>query len=158
MIAVVGAAALVAETAKAQVVHRADGGGFRVGYFGVTPTDYLFQSFRGGLRDLGYIEGENLELIYVRQVQGSTTAITTAAADLIRRNPEVIVAGTTPPTQVLKSLTQTIPIVMVSVSDPLGAGLVESASRPGRNITGLANNLSGAPQSSAFRSSYPCSL
>jgi putative ABC transport system substrate-binding protein len=104
------------------------------------------EAFRLGLADLGFVEGKNV-LIESRFADGKPERLPELATDLIRLNPDVIVAvGGTPPAQAAKKATQTIPIVMVNVADAVGDGLVVSLSRPGGNITGLstfAPELSG---------------
>jgi len=103
-------------------------------------------AFKLGLGDLGFVEGKNIELEY-RFADGKPERLPDLAADLIRLNPDVIVAvGGTPPAQAAKKATRTIPIVMVNVADAVGDGLVTSLSRPGGNVTGLstfAPELSG---------------
>ena len=91
-------------------------------------------SFRRGLREAGYVEGENVA-IESRWASGQYDRLPEMAADLVRRPVTVIVANT-PASQLAKAATTTIPIVLVTASDPVQAGLVQSLSRPGGNVTG----------------------
>ena len=113
----------------------------RVGYLqAVVPqngTSPLLEDFRQGLRDLGYVEGRNIELV-VRWADGHLERLPALAADLVRMKVDVIVAVNSPSILAAKKATQTIPIVMPLSSDPVGDGLVASLARPGGNITGLS--------------------
>jgi putative ABC transport system substrate-binding protein len=103
------------------------------------------ESFRQGLRDVGYIEGKNI-LIESRWAEGHHERFAELAADLVRMKVAVIVTDTTPVTLAAKQATQTIPIVMTTSGDPVAVGLVASLARPGGNVTGLtfqAPELSG---------------
>src|SRR4030095_1281511 len=111
-----------------------------------TPSFQLERSdvFRQGLRDLGYVEGENI-LIEDRRWEGREGE-NALAAELVRLKVDCIVTTGTNPTQAAKNATSTTPIIMTFVSDPVGFGFVMSLARPGRNITGLttlAPELSG---------------
>lgn len=97
----------------------------------------LLNEFRGGLRDLGYVEGDNIQ-IDVRSAAGKPELLLGLAEELVRENVEVIVARLTPAVWAAKDATQTIPIVMAPAGAPLETGLIESLPRPGRNITGLS--------------------
>ncbi len=114
---------------------------YRVGVLFAAPVSAVganVQAFRQGLRELGYVEGQNLTL----ELRGMTTAesrLDRLAADLVRSKTDVLVTWTTPATLAAKRATSTIPIVMVSVGDPVGAELVASLSRPGGNVTGITN-------------------
>lgn len=92
-------------------------------------------AFRQGLRELGYVEGENV-VIDQRSSDGSTAG---SVAELVKLPVDVILTMGTGPTQHAKSATSTIPIVMTYVSDPIGFGFVASLARPGGNITGMTN-------------------
>jgi putative ABC transport system substrate-binding protein len=89
------------------------------------------------LRDLGYIEGQNLA-VERRFMEGQPERLPALAAELVRLNVRLIVAGGQPPPVAAKRATATIPIVMTNFSDPVGLGLVSSLARPGGNVTGLA--------------------
>ena len=97
----------------------------------------LLIEFRRGLRDLGYIEGQNIQL-EVRSAAGRSELLRGLAEELVRRKVDVIVARLTPPVRAAKEATQTIPIVMAPAGAPLETGLIASLSRPGGNITGLS--------------------
>ncbi len=96
------------------------------------------EAFRRGLRDLSYVEGQNLT-IESRTAEGKYYRLPSLAAELVRLKVDVIVAATTPPALAAKATTTTIPIVFVDVGDPVGSGLVASLARPGENITGLSD-------------------
>jgi putative ABC transport system substrate-binding protein len=97
----------------------------------------LVDSFRQGLRDLGWTEGNNISIEY-QFGDGQLGRLGELAAALVRLKVDVIVTVDTPPTQAAKSATSTIPIVIAVSADPVGAGLVESLAHPGGNITGLS--------------------
>ena len=98
-----------------------------------------------GLRQLGWIEGQNLKIDY-RSSLGTSASISKSAAELVALTPDVIVAGGSAPTEALLRVTRSVPIVFAIVPDPLGAGFVKSLRRPGGNVTGFMQaefNLSG---------------
>ena len=96
------------------------------------------EPFQQGLRELGYVDGRNIHVEYYSAEQRSNLAAT-LAADLVRREVDIIVAVATPAAHAAKNATATIPIVM-QVSDPLATGLVASLARPGGNLTGISNS------------------
>jgi putative ABC transport system substrate-binding protein len=97
------------------------------------------EAARHGLRDLGWEEGQNLRSEY-RFADGQTDALPDLLAELLRLPPDLlVVVQTTVGALLAKQATTTIPIVLVSVGDAVGAGLVDSLGRPGGNITGLSN-------------------
>jgi ABC-type uncharacterized transport system substrate-binding protein len=96
------------------------------------------EAFRQGLRDLGYMEGENL-FIEFRHEGGGFGRLPELAAELVGHKPDVLVAVTTNAVQAAKQATTTIPIVFMGVTDPVTTGLVDSLARPGGNITGITN-------------------
>jgi putative ABC transport system substrate-binding protein len=110
--------------------------------------DYMpfWEPFVPGLRELGYVEGQNIALEY-RPTEGQGDRLPDLAAELVRLNVDVIVTvSSTPATLAAKRATTTIPIVMVGVGDPLRTGLVPSLARPAGNLTGssqLAPQVSG---------------
>ena len=113
----------------------------RIGFLGnSTPAleANLVGPFRKGLRDLGYVEGENI-LIEYRWAEGDYERFPALIAELIASNVDVIVTAGTPATLAVKKATMSIPVVMVAVGDPVGTGIVPSLSRPGGNITGLTS-------------------
>lgn len=91
-----------------------------------------------GLRELGYAEGQNIRFDY-RWAEGKFERLPELAADLVRLRVDVIVAFVTQAAEVAKRQTDTIPIVMVGVSDPVGAGLIASLAHPGGNVTGTSS-------------------
>jgi putative ABC transport system substrate-binding protein len=97
------------------------------------------------LRELGYVEGQNL-LIESRHAAGRPENLPSLAAELVRLQVDVIVTVTTPATAAAKDATSTIPIVMTDVGDPVATGLVASLARPGGNITGLSMAGSEIPK------------
>jgi putative ABC transport system substrate-binding protein len=94
------------------------------------------ESLRQGLRDHGYVEGQNLRIEW-RAAEGRPERAKAQAAELVQLKVDVIVANLTPAVQAAKEATGTIPIVMASAGNPVGTGFVKSLSRPGGNITGL---------------------
>jgi len=120
----------------------------RVGYvISGTPTGYgrLFEAARQGLRELGYVEGQSIA-VEVRWAEGRNERFPELVAGMVRLKVDVMVAVSTPGALAAKSATQTIPVVMVAVGDPVGNGLVASLARPGGNLTGLSllsSELSG---------------
>jgi len=113
----------------------------RVGYLSpFSPSDPLRQrrleAFRQGLRELGYVDGQNIA-IESRWAEAQYERYPALVADLVRSKVDVIVATSGAATQAAQQATRTIPIVMLHVNDPVGSGLVASLARPGGNITGL---------------------
>jgi putative tryptophan/tyrosine transport system substrate-binding protein len=105
---------------------------------GSTDPEQFWREFRQGLRDLGYVEGQNIRFEF-RSAQGQADRLPELAAELVRRKVDVIVTWFTPPTQAAKQATHEIPIVMADTGDPIGTGLVASLPRPGGNVTGIAS-------------------
>ncbi len=103
----------------------------------VPPTPAILSAFRNGMRERGYVEGQNLS-IDVRWPQGSFDQDPSVVTELVNSNVDVIVAWATPTVIAVRRATSTIPIVMVGVGDPVGSGLIASLARPGGNITGLS--------------------
>jgi putative ABC transport system substrate-binding protein len=98
---------------------------------------HFMDPFRQGLREFGYVEGQNI-IIECRGGTGTADRLTGSAAELVRLQVDVLVAQNTASALVAKQATKTIPIVMVNVGDPVGSGLVTSLARPGGNVTGLS--------------------
>src|SRR5215470_4913013 len=94
-------------------------------------------SLREGLQELGWFEGRNLKIEL--RYNSDRERIRTAAEELIRTAPDVIVANTNAATSALQGLTKTIPIVFAGVGDPVAGGLVTTLNRPGGNVTGITN-------------------
>ena len=114
---------------------------YRVGHLsgsGEAASKPFVEAFREGLRALGYVEGQNL-LLDQRYAGGKVGRLPELARELIQRNPDALLVATTPGNLAAKAATATVPIVMVLVADPIGAGIVTSLARPGGNITGVTN-------------------
>jgi putative ABC transport system substrate-binding protein len=113
----------------------------RIGWLG-GPTresaEPFVQAFQRGLKDLGWVEGQNI-VIEWRFAGGRAERLPDLAAEMVRLQADVIVAPSTPTALAAKNATKAIPIVTVAVGDPVGLGLVASLARPGGNITGLTS-------------------
>jgi putative ABC transport system substrate-binding protein len=101
-------------------------------------TLQLIEVFRQELRNLGYVDGQNVSIEVQWHSPERPDLLPGIANNLVRSGVDVLVAGSTPQIIALKQATKTIPIVMVAPSDPVGTGLVQSLARPGGNVTGLA--------------------
>jgi putative ABC transport system substrate-binding protein len=125
------AAPLVADAQPAKV--------YRIGYLtaGPSSTNLYRGAFQQGLRELGWVEGQNIVTDY-RFAEGRLDRLPDLAAELVRLKVDVIVASPTAAAVAAKNATRTIPIVMWGVGDPVGLGLVASLARPGGNVTGLS--------------------
>jgi putative ABC transport system substrate-binding protein len=102
---------------------------------GIVDDSPIWNAFRHGLRDLGYLEGQNIAFDY-RYAGGLPDRLAWVVVELVHRPVDLIATFGTPPTLAAKQATTTIPIVMMGVGDPVGSGLVSSLARPGGNITG----------------------
>ena len=122
-VALLGGAAALAAAARAQQPAKIP----RIGIIDDSP---MWNAFRQGLRDLGYLEGQNIAFDS-RYADGVPARLAEAAAELVRRPVDVITTYGTPPTRAAQQATTTIPIVMIGIGDPVGAGLVASLARPG---------------------------
>ena len=112
----------------------------RIGFLNAlspTTNPARIEAFRQGLRDVGYVEGKNIVIEY-RYADRKVDRLPTLAAALVRLKVDVIVTSATIETLAAKKATNTIPIVMINVGDPVGSGFVASLARPGNNITGLS--------------------
>jgi putative tryptophan/tyrosine transport system substrate-binding protein len=112
------------------------GKSYRIGLLGDVPS-FLDEAFRQGLRELGYVEGQNIAIEH-RSPELKYERLPGLAADLVRLKMDVIVAASPAATEAAKRATSTIPIVFTVSGDPVADGLVASLARPGGNITGLA--------------------
>ena len=115
----------------------------RVGFLGgssSTVGQTLFSCFLSELRKLGWTEGRDFKL-EVRWTEGIVERYSQYAAELVRLNPDVIVATSTPGAKAAQRATAKIPVVFVAVSDPVASGIVDRLARPGGNITGASNFL-----------------
>ena len=98
----------------------------------------VFGAFRRGMRELGYVEGKNLEIEW-RFADNRFQQLPDLAAELVRLRVDVIVSAGTAATGAAQKATATIPLVIATAPDPVGSGFVASLARPGGNITGLSN-------------------
>jgi putative tryptophan/tyrosine transport system substrate-binding protein len=136
--------ALVGSVAAAWPIRlAAQGSAKRIGY--LTPVSAsagrIFEDcFRVALQQLGWIEGQNLEIEY-RRFEGNTDRISGLADELVRLRPDVMIGASTPAAQALQKATSELSVVFVAVSDPVASGIVSSLARPGRNVTGVSNFL-----------------
>jgi len=114
----------------------------RIGWLSIasrTPAvSHLIEAFWQGLRELGYVEGQNIAIEY-RFAEGRPERLPEFAAQLVALKVDIIVTPNPAGTQAAREATRTIPIVILGVADPVGSGLVASLSRPGGNITGLTS-------------------
>jgi putative ABC transport system substrate-binding protein len=109
----------------------------RIGYLRFVEVPVLDEAFRKGLRELGYIEGQNIRVEY-RYAQGNIERLAEFAAELVNLKVDVIVAGSTQSIDAARRATKTIPIVFPVTFDPVESGFVASLARPGGNLTGLS--------------------
>jgi putative ABC transport system substrate-binding protein len=113
----------------------------RIGYLGgvsLSANADRREAFRQGLRELGYVEGKNINIEW-QYAEGKLDRLPALAAELVRLKVDVIVTGGGRGTRTAKEATKTIPIVMAQVPDPVRDGFVASLARPGGNITGLSS-------------------
>jgi ABC-type uncharacterized transport system substrate-binding protein len=137
LIVIVGLASLVAPLAATA---QQAGGTVTIGYLGnASPAleSTLVNAFREGLRQFGYVEGQNLVLRY-QWAEGQQERHAVLAQELVRLKPDIILTAGTPGTLAAKQATQSIPIVTAVAGDPVAAGLVSSLAQPGGNVTGLS--------------------
>ena len=120
---------------------------FRIGLLNTGASTFFVSPFTRKLAELGYLEGKNI-IIERKFAEGNVERLRGFAADLVRQNVDVIVTIGAPAGFAAKQATNTIPIVLGAISDPVGVGLVASLARPGGNVTG--NSLM-APELSAKR-------
>jgi putative ABC transport system substrate-binding protein len=114
---------------------------YRIGYpmlLSARSGAALFPAFEQGLRELGYSPGKDLVIDY-RSAEGKPERFRQVVQEILEGKPDVIIVSTTSTALALQHATTTIPIVMISIGDPVASGLVKSLARPGANITGLAN-------------------
>src|SRR5919197_2132782 len=102
----------------------------------ISPEQF-WREFRQGLRDLGYVEGQNIRFEF-RSAEGHLDRLPELAAELVRLKVDIIVTWFTPTALAAKQATREIPIVMAETGDPIGTGLVATLPRPGGNVTGMA--------------------
>jgi putative tryptophan/tyrosine transport system substrate-binding protein len=115
----------------------------RIGFLSLTsPSDrpFLLDAFRQRLRELGWVEGQNIVIDY-RYAEDRFDRLPDLAAELVRLRVDLIIASAgTQVATAAKNATETIPIVMIAVRDPVGIGLIASLARPGGNVTGVAGS------------------
>jgi putative ABC transport system substrate-binding protein len=112
----------------------------RIGFLWPSPPSerqYLLDAFRQGLRELGYIESQNI-VVEVRSAEGKYDRLPALATELVHLKVDVIVTTASPATMAAQQATKTIPIVMAVVVDPVATGFIASLARPGGNITGVS--------------------
>jgi putative tryptophan/tyrosine transport system substrate-binding protein len=110
----------------------------RIGFLALVASSLAREVFQQGLRDLGYVEGQNIVIEY-RHAAGRAERLPELAAELVRLNVDVIVVVASQSALAAKKATQTIPVIFTGVGDPVAQELVASLARPGGNITGLAS-------------------
>ena len=135
-------APLAAEVQQATKVYRI---GWLCPGFPRPDHDPPVDAFRQGLREFGYVEGQNLVIVY-RGAEGRIERLPDLAAELVQLQVAVMVAVGTAATRAAQGATHTIPIVMTGTSDPVAQGFVASLARPGENITGLSNLMADLPR------------
>lgn len=112
----------------------------RIAWLGLGTSEannYQVNAFRQRMRELGYVEGANF-ILDIRWAMGKPERLPELAQELVALKPEIILTGASAATQAAHKATNTIPIVMAAVSDPVASGFVKSLERPGGNITGLS--------------------
>ena len=114
----------------------------RIGFLSLSSERTSTMDISPGLRELGWIEGQNLTMEY-RWAANREDELTALAAELVRLKMDVIVTSSTPAAHAAKRATTNIPIVITFVADPVGSGLVASLARPGGNITGVTTLATG---------------
>src|SRR2546423_5043291 len=129
-----GAAAARVLAAQAQQPKMPTIGALVIG--NINPEQF-WREFRQGLRDLGYVEGQNIRFEF-RSAEGHLERLPELAAELVRLKVDIIVTWFTPTALSAKQATDKIPIVMAETGDPLGTGLIATLSRPGGNVPGIA--------------------
>ena len=107
-----------------------------------TAESNRFGPFFQSLRDLGYVNGQTITIDYL-SADGQGDRFPGLSAECLRLNPDIIVVTTTPAAESAKRATDTIPIVMYGLGDPVGTGLVENLAHPGGNVTGVSNYATG---------------
>jgi putative ABC transport system substrate-binding protein len=108
------------------------------------PISTYIRQFLKGMREFGYAEGRDFDMVY-RTAEGHSDRLPKLAAELVQLNPDVIVAPATIQAVAVKKATTTTPIVVPVLADAVGLGLVESEARPGGNLTGVAPYVKGLP-------------
>ena len=115
---------------------------YRIGYLAIaspTASGPSMDAFRQGLREFGWVEGQNVSIEY-RFADGETARLPGLAAELVRLNVDLIFAVSSPPAKAAQRATDSVPIVFSGVADAIGVGLVPRLARPGGNITGFTTS------------------
>jgi putative ABC transport system substrate-binding protein len=112
----------------------------RIGVLVPANPEPFLSAFRAGLREQGYVEGQNIQLEF-RSADGEPDRLRALADELARLNVDILVANQTPAVMAAKQATTEIPIVMAPAADPVGTGLVSNLARPGGNVTGLSGTV-----------------
>jgi ABC-type uncharacterized transport system substrate-binding protein len=102
-----------------------------------TANQHFLEAFRRGLREQGYVEGQNVAIVD-RWADGNVSRFPALLNDLVQEKVDLVVVSSTPGAVVAKATVKTIPVIFVGVADPVGIGLVPSLGRPGGNITGFS--------------------
>jgi putative ABC transport system substrate-binding protein len=153
-IGMLGGVAVWPLSARGQQLH-----GYRIGYLALSSgeNNTHMRPFAERLRELGLIEGKNIEIIY-RSAEGNPERLPQLAKELAELKPDVLVAGFgTLAAKAAKEATTTIPVVFLIVGDPLGAGIITNLARPGANVTGMSSQISdlGAKRLEVIREIVP---
>ena len=115
---------------------------YRIGYLAIGKPDDerpFVDAFRQGLREFGWVEGQNVSIEY-RFADGETARLPGLAAELVRLNVDLLFALASPPAKAAQQATDSVPIVFSGVADPIGVGLVPRLARPGGNVTGFTTS------------------
>jgi ABC-type uncharacterized transport system substrate-binding protein len=116
-----------------------------IGFLAASRESPSVEAFRQGLRQLGYVDGKNVLVVY-RYVEGNVDRIPTLVTELVQFKVDVLVVSTLIGIRAAKQATNTIPVIMVTTQDPVATGIIDSLARPGGNITGvttLTRDLNG---------------
>jgi putative ABC transport system substrate-binding protein len=113
----------------------------RIGYLGLSPAP-AEDGFRLGLREFGYVEGENI-IVEWRRADGQEDRLPQLTEELLQLDLDLLVTRGTIETRFAKQATSTLPVVFTNVTDPVGAGLVTNLARPEANVTGISNSAPG---------------
>src|SRR5437870_4302275 len=136
-VGMLGAAAVLARVPR---IGAQGGKVYRIGILETIPAvrnGANLAALRHGLREHGYVEGQNLAIEY-RSADGAAERFPGLANELVGLRVDLIVTRGTPAVKAAKAATETIPIVMAAIAEPLGVGVVASLARPGGNVTGLS--------------------
>jgi putative tryptophan/tyrosine transport system substrate-binding protein len=141
----IGAATMAPRTLLAQTTS----GQFRVGWLGFPPKDAVLTvrwlgQFLSGMREIGHVEGQDFEMLY-RFADLHADRLPGLASELVQLKPDVVVAPASINAVALKKVTDTVPIVVPALADPIELGLIKSYARPGGNVTGVMPYVNGLP-------------